>query len=212
MRKNLERILVIASYVVALMMIIILVVVASNQDAFNDLNTGLMRAIIYVLSIVFLLIVTSVILLIFSNNQAVNEVLIYQSECSKTKVTRKVIRKLILQAVENESTIKVKRVRVGVVDGTLRFIVTIEMNETNAPVLIVYLKSLISDMIEHTLELSNYLTDFRIKQIVTDYKVPREEIRERCNSEIEEADEETQINDAETDSVSLTGEDETDPA
>jgi len=180
MRKKLELALLIASYVFGFFAVVLLTVVsASNPEASDlaaQLHMSLMRSIVYVISVLFIVSAVGYCYAAFGNSKAVNEILVYQSESSRTKASKSVIRKLIRDAIGTESVVKLDKVKLLVIDGTLHLIIYISLTGANAPYHVDYLKALISNVLAHTLKLSNYRTDFKIKKLESNYEVPREEI------------------------------------
>ena len=186
MRKHIENGLLMMSYVFGLLSVIVTtIIIVDPMVVAEGVNNRLMNTLVYIISFTFIASAVGYIYMNFSSSKAVSEILIYQNECSRTKVTKKVIRKLIGQAVAGETFVKVNRVKLLVVDGTLHLIVFVSLTESNVPYYIDYLKALIGNVMDHTLKLVNYRTDFKVKKLNTAYDVPRAEIMQEIEAQYE---------------------------
>jgi hypothetical protein len=186
MRKVMDKIFGVVAFSVALIMIILLLVTVAGGFQQTDLDNKVVKALLYALAAIFLFSGSGYIYITFHPSRRVNEVLVYHNERKKVNVTKPVIKKLILHAVGESETIKVKHVKLSVIDSLLHFVVFVEITDSDVPRCVDYLEALIKDQFSNTLKLDKYTMDFKVKKLDSKYEVPRDEIKKEVELAYEE--------------------------
>jgi len=179
MKKNLDKFLSVASMLLASVLIIFLLVVCMGtpERAQEYAGNGPLIAVFLVIAIAFFATAGWGMYLVFASNDELKEVLVYMNEDSKTKVTKRVIVKLVKKTLKDEEGIKIKGTKVLVTERGLSLFVRVKVENVDVEETFEYLKSLLANVFIEVIKVSFHEINFKVINLKTAYEAPRDDLK-----------------------------------
>ena len=151
MKKNIEKILASAGLIIALVLIIILVVTAFGGIEQSEFDNQLVKGLIITLSVLYLLLAISSLVMLFMNNDAVKEITLRSEQGGSCKATLGVIRKLVKETFYGLEGVKTGKVALIVNEYGVKLKVSVRVTDRDVFETETYMRTLLEEVFKGAL-------------------------------------------------------------
>ena len=163
MKKNIEKILASAGLIIAVVLIIILVVTAFGGIEQSEFDNQLVKGLIITLSVLYLLLAISSLVMLFMNNDAVKEITLRSEQGGSCKATLGVIRKLVKETFYGLEGVKTDR----------------DVFETET-----YMRTLLEEVFKGALGFKFHTIEFKIVALQAKFKPDKAKVAEEVAEKV----------------------------
>ena len=151
MKKNIEKILASAGLIIAVVLIIILVVTAFGGIEQSEFDNQLVKGLIITLSVLYLLLAISSLVMLFMNNDAVKEITLRSEQGGSCKATLGVIRKLVKETFYGLEGVKTGKVALIVNEYGVKLKVSVRVTDRDVFETETYMRTLLEEVFKGAL-------------------------------------------------------------
>ena len=190
LKRNLEKIFTTAATILALILIIILLVIAYGGIDAKDLDNSLVKGLFITLAIIFGLLATTSLVLLFINDDAIKEITLRTESAQKTRVTVFAVKKLVFKACSEIEGVKCKGIRLSTSDYGVKLKVKISVKEKDVEQVEAYVRHMITDIFANALGFAFSAIEIEIMKFEPAYKPNVAAIIAKADEELAEKKEE----------------------
>lgn len=190
LKRNLEKIFTTAATILALILIIILLVIAYGGIDANDLDNSLVKGLFITLAIIFGLLATTALVLIFINDDAIKEITLRTNSAQKTRVTVFAVKKMVVKACTSIEGVKCKGIKLSTSDYGVKLKVKISVKEKDVEQVEAYVRNMITDIFANALGFAFSAIEIEIMKFEPAYKPNVAAIIAKADEELAEKKEE----------------------
>ena len=170
LKRNLEKIFTTAATILALILIIILLVIAYGGIDAKDLDNSLVKGLFITLAIIFGLLATTALVLLFINDEAIKEITLRTNSAQKTRVTVFAVKKLVVKACSEIEGVKCKGIKLTTSDYGVKLKVKIAVKEKDVEQVEAYVRNMIKDIFANALGFAFSAIEIEIMKFEPAYK------------------------------------------
>ena len=170
LKRNLEKIFTTAATILALILIIILLVIAYGGIDAKDLDNSLVKGLFITLAIIFGLLATTALVLLFINDDAIKEITLRTNSAQKTRVTVFAVKKLVVKACSEIEGVKCKGIKLTTSDYGVKLKVKIAVKEKDVEQVEAYVRNMIKDIFANALGFAFSAIEIEIMKFEPAYK------------------------------------------
>ena len=170
LKRNLEKIFTTAATILALILIIILLVIAYGGIDAKDLENSLVKGLFITLAIIFGLLATTALVLLFINDDAIKEITLRTNSAQKTRVTVFAVKKLVVKACSEIEGVKCKGIKLTTSDYGVKLKVKIAVKEKDIEQVEAYVRNMIKDIFANALGFAFSAIEIEIMKFEPAYK------------------------------------------
>ncbi len=184
MKKNLEKIFASASIVVAIILIMILVITAFGGIKIEDLQTDLVKGLIITLAILYFLLASVALVLMFIKSEVIKEVVIRTERGGSVRISSNVVTKVVKRACAQIEGVKCKKVVLVQDDYGVRIKINVSVKDKDVVEAESYLRTLLEDMFMGEFGFKFSTIEIKVMALTPKYKPDEAAIQERVNERI----------------------------
>ena len=173
MRKITEKISIIAQVCITLIFVATTILYITGIIPYNDgiIDNGVFVTLLIILAITYGLLSAYIIYVNFSENENINQILLFCDSESATHANSKVVRNIVKSCAKKVNGLRVRRVKMRV-DEKQGLVITIKVNASTSEVsnAIDKMRCLVTDSFKNTLNLTFSSINFVIARLKTRYK------------------------------------------
>ena len=186
LKRNLEKIFTTAATILALILIIILLVIAYGGIDANDLDNSLVKGLFITLAIIFGLLATTALVLIFINDDAIKEITLRTDSAQKTRVTVFAVKKLVVKACTSIEGVKCKGIKLSTSDYGVKLKVKVSVKEKDVEQVEAYVRNMITDIFANALGFAFSAIEIEIMKFEPAYKPDVAAVLAKADAELAE--------------------------
>ena len=188
MKKNIEKILASAGLIVALVLIVILIVTAFGGIDQQEFDNKLVKGLIITLSILYLLLAITSLLLLFLAGDAVREITLRSEQGGSCKATLGVIRRLVKETFYGMEGVKTGKVALIVNEYGVKLKVSVRITDRDVFETETYLRTLLEEVFKGALGFRFHTIEFKIVSLQAKFKPDKEKVEEVVAEKVAEHD------------------------
>lgn len=192
MRKIVLRIFTAISVLIALFFVIFLLLTVFGKVAPEEFDNSIVKTLCLALGGVFVASSIVEMVLMYSDNDAIKEILLHYQKGGTAKSSVSVVRKLTKENIKKVEGVKYRRCKVFAGEYGVRLKVWIAIQERDMKDTEELLRAILEDVFLGTLGFKFYAIDFHLKKIKAKYKVDIEKIKEQKAEEAAKENENTE--------------------
>ena len=197
MRKKLfDKVLSVASTLIALIFVVILLVTIFGGIDVKDFENKLVKGLCVAFAVIYLATSIGAMIYVFVDSDALKDVILNSENGSNTRSSAAVIKKIVKKSMSDVEGVKCQKIGLVSTEYGVRLKVAIKITGRDIQQTSIYLKCLLEDTFLKTLGYKFYSIDFKISSLKSDY-VPKKEAIEAKAKKIYETikpeDDSTQI-------------------
>ena len=178
MKKNIEKILASAGLIIAVVLIIILVVTAFGGIEQSEFDNQLVKGLIITLSVLYLLLAISSLVMLFMNNDAVKEITLRSEQGGSCKATLGVIRKLVKETFYGLEGVKTGKVALIVNEYGVKLKVSVRVTDRDVFETETYMRTLLEEVFKGALGFKFHTIEFKIVALQAKFKPDKAKVAE----------------------------------
>jgi hypothetical protein len=198
MKKNLEKILITASIVIAVVLIMVLLITAFGGIDVKEFDSQLVRGLLITFAVMYLLLAIASLIMVFLSSDAVKEIMVRSEQKGSVRVSIGVVRKMVKETCAKIEGVKCQKVNIITDDYGVRLKIGVKMTDKDVTETETYIRAMLEDMFHgalgfkfHTIEIKviSLKAKYQIDDAVVDEKVQKRlaaiEREERAREEAE---------------------------
>ena len=189
MKKIVLRIFTAISVLIALFFVIFMLMTVFGKVEPEEFDNSIVKTLCLALGGVFFAASVVEMVLMYSDNDAIKEILLHYQKGGTAKSSVSVVRKLTKENVKKIEGVKYRRCKVFAGEYGVRLKVWIAIKDRDMKDTEDLLRAILEDAFLGTLGFKFYAIDFHLKKIVAKYKVDVEKIKEQKAEEAAQATE-----------------------
>ena len=170
MKKNIEKILASAGLIIAVVLIIILVVTAFGGIEQSEFDNQLVKGLIITLSVLYLLLAISSLVMLFTNNDAVKEITLRSEQGGSCKATLGVIRRLVKETFYGMEGVKTGKVALIVNEYGVKLKVSVRVTDRDVFETETYMRSMLEEVFKGALGFKFHAIEFKVVALQAKFK------------------------------------------
>lgn len=184
MKKNIEKILASAGLIIAVVLIIILVVTAFGGIEQSEFDNQLVKGLIITLSVLYLLLAISSLVMLFMNNDAVKEITLRSEQGGSCKATLGVIRKLVKETFYGLEGVKTGKVALIVNEYGVKLKVSVRVTDRDVFETETYMRTLLEEVFKGALGFKFHTIEFKIVALQAKFKPDKAKVAEEVAEKV----------------------------
>ena len=184
MKKNIEKILASAGLIIAVVLIIILVVTAFGGIEQSEFDNQLVKGLIITLSVLYLLLAISSLVMLFMNNDAVKEITLRSEQGGSCKATLGVIRKLVKETFYGMEGVKTGKVTLIVNEYGVKLKVSVRVTDRDVFETETYMRTLLEEVFKGALGFKFHTIEFKIVALQAKFKPDKAKVAEEVAEKV----------------------------
>lgn len=184
MKKNIEKILTSAGLIIAVVLIIILVVTAFGGIEQSEFDNQLVKGLIITLSVLYLLLAISSLVMLFMNNDAVKEITLRSEQGGSCKATLGVIRKLVKETFYGLEGVKTGKVALIVNEYGVKLKVSVRVTDRDVFETETYMRTLLEEVFKGALGFKFHTIEFKIVALQAKFKPDKAKVAEEVAEKV----------------------------
>ena len=184
MKKNIEKILASAGLIIAVVLIIILVVTAFGGIEQSEFDNQLVKGLIITLSVLYLLLAISSLVMLFMNNDAVKEITLRSEQGGSCKATLGVIRKLVKETFYGLEGVKTGKVALIVNEYGVKLKVSVRITDRDVFETETYMRTLLEEVFKGALGFKFHTIEFKIVALQAKFKPDKAKVAEEVAEKV----------------------------
>lgn len=184
MKKNIEKILASAGLIIAVVLIIILVVTAFGGIEQSEFDNQLVKGLIITLSVLYLLLAISSLVMLFMNNDAVKEITLRSEQGGCCKATLGVIRKLVKETFYGLEGVKTGKVALIVNEYGVKLKVSVRVTDRDVFETETYMRTLLEEVFKGALGFKFHTIEFKIVALQAKFKPDKAKVAEEVAEKV----------------------------
>ena len=187
MKKIVLRIFTAISVLIALFFVIFMLLTVFGKVEAEEFDNSIVKTVCLALGGVFFAASVVMMVLMYSDNDAIKEILLHYQKGGTAKSSVSVVRKLTKENVKKIEGVKYRRCKVFAGEYGVRLKVWIAIKDRDMKDTEELLRAILEDAFLGTLGFKFYAIDFHLKKIEAKYKVDVEKIKEQKAEEAAKA-------------------------
>ena len=179
MKKIVLRIFTAISVLIALFFVIFMLLTVFGKVEAEEFDNSIVKTVCLALGGVFFAASVVMMVLMYSDNDAIKEILLHYQKGGTAKSSVSVVRKLTKENVKKIEGVKYRRCKVFAGEYGVRLKVWIAIKDRDMKDTEELLRAILEDAFLGTLGFKFYAIDFHLKKIEAKYKVDVEKIKEQ---------------------------------
>ena len=192
MRKIVLRIFTAISVLIALFFVIFMLLTVFGKVEAEEFDNSIVKTVCLALGGVFFAASIVEMVLMYSDNDAIKEILLHYQKGGTAKSSVSVVRKITKENIKKVEGVKYRRCKVFAGEYGVRLKVWIAIKDRDMKDTEELLRAILEDAFLGTLGFKFYAIDFHLKKIEAKYKVNIEKIKEQKAEEAAQAAEQTE--------------------
>lgn len=181
MRKKLfDKVLSVASTLIALIFVVVLLVTIFGGIDVKDFQNTLVKGLFLAFAAIYLATSIGAMIYVFMDSDALKDVILNSENGSNTRSSSAVIKKIVKKSMAEVEGVKCQRIGLVSTEYGVRLKVAIKITGREIQQTSIYLKCLLEDMFLKTLGYKFYSIDFKISSLKTDYVPKKEAIEDKA--------------------------------
>ena len=181
MRKKLfDKVLSVASTLIALIFVVVLLVTIFGGIDVKDFQNTLVKGLFLAFAAIYLATSIGAMIYVFMDSDALKDVILNSENGSNTRSSSAVIKKIVKKSMAEVEGVKCQRIGLVSTEYGVRLKVAIKITGREIQQTSIYINCLLEDMFLKTLGYKFYSIDFKISSLKTDYVPKKEAIEDKA--------------------------------
>lgn len=181
MRKHAQKIFATASVIIAIVLIIILIVTAFGGIPQDEFDNSLVKGLFITLGILYVLLASITLMLIFVNDDVVKEVTLRSEQEGSSKVTSGVIRKLVKETCASVDGVKIGKIALVANEYGVRIKINVRVNNKDVVETEVYLRAMLEETFMRVLSFRFHAIEIKFTALTPNVKVTQSDVRDKVD-------------------------------
>ena len=170
--------------IIAVVLIIILVVTAFGGIEQSEFDNQLVKGLIITLSVLYLLLAISSLVMLFMNNDAVKEITLRSEQGGSCKATLGVIRKLVKETFYGLEGVKTGKVALIVNEYGVKLKVSVRVTDRDVFETETYMRTLLEEVFKGALGFKFHTIEFKIVALQAKFKPDKAKVAEEVAEKV----------------------------
>lgn len=183
-KRVFEKILAIIGIVLAIVFAAVLLTTIFGGIDYQEFDNSLVRGLFIILSVIYIIVSALSLINLFSDNDIVKEIAVNRDRTGSTKATSSTIKSLIRKHLKTIEGVKCGKISLVLNEYGVSLRINVKMNDVEIKETTTYIKLLLDNVFETTLDYKFHSIDFKVQKLKSNYQPPAEELKEEAESEV----------------------------
>lgn len=183
-KRVFEKILTIVSIILTLVFAGVLLTTIFGGIDVAEFDNSLVRGLFVILTALYVVAAVLIIVNLFSDNDIVKEIAVNRDRTGSTKATAGIIKKLAKKYIKTVEGVKCGKITLVMTEYGVNLRINIKLDDKEIKDTTTYIKKLLDDVFDTTLDYRFHSIDFKVQQLKSQYQPPVSEIRAETEKEI----------------------------
>lgn len=186
MKKNLEKILVTASIVIAIVLIMVLLVTAFGGIPADEFDSQLVRGLLITFAAIYLALALASLIMVFISSDAVKEITVRSEQKGSVRVSIGVVRKMVKETCADIEGVKCQKVNIITDDYGVRLKIGVKMTDRDVTQTETLIRLRLEDMFKGALGFRFHTIEIKVIALKAKYQIDAAEIDEKVEQRLAE--------------------------
>lgn len=187
MKKRIfDRVLSVVGIILAVSFAAVLLATIFGGIKYEEFNNSLVKWLFVSMSVIYLIVAALTLINEFSDGDVVREIAINRDRTGSTKATAPVIKGLTKKYIKTIEGVKCTRVTLILTEYGVNLKINVKMRDKDVKETTTYIKKLLDDVFETTLDYKFHSIDFKVQELKSSYEPPKDKLFAMSQKEVAE--------------------------